>query len=377
MLAPHSMNLLNTSRHSGFSLVELMISITIGLFLLLGLSTLLISNSATRTELEKSSRQVENGRYAAQLLADDIHHAGFYGQFGNLAAPLSPLPDPCATALADLDPAMRLPIQGYDAPATVPAPLSTCLPDANRVAGTDILVIRRAERSDIPIASRAAGQVYLQTTAVAYVLGAATGSETQAAPGVFTLKMKSGDIVKLRKYHVHIYFISPCSVPAGGGTTCTGSSDDNGRPVPTLKRLELTVAGGVAAFSVTPLVEGIENMQLDYGIDYMPAAPPDGSPDCYISNPSATDTSADPLKTEITACPAGNWTNAAMNWANVMAVRVNLLARNNDPTVGYQDTKTYSLGAAGAAGPFNDTYKRHAYSTLVRAVNPSGRRERP
>jgi type IV pilus assembly protein PilW len=357
------MRFLHTSRHSGFSLVELMISMTIGLFLLLGLSTLLISNSATRTELEKSSRQVENGRYATQILAEDIHHAGFYGQFSALAAPFSSLPDPCAIALADLNLAMRLPIQGYDLfpdnhPSDLPSPqslLSACIPDANHVAGTDILVIRRADRVEIPIASRIAGQVYLQATVAAYVLGAATGSETQAAPGVFNLKkMDKITAATLRKYHVHIYFVSPCSVPAGGGTTCTGDTDDNGRPIPTLKRLELTVAGGTAAFSVTPLVEGIENLQLDFGKD----TTGDGSPDSYF-----TDTA-----------PA---TTSTADWANVMAVRVNLLARNNDPTVGHKDTKTYSLGDGGTVGPFNDTYKRHAYSTLVRAVNPSGRRELP
>ena len=42
------------------------------------------------------------------------------------------------------------------------------------------------------------------------------------------------------------------------------------------------------------------------------------------------------------------------------------------------DTKTYTLGrnAAGAAnvvGPFNDGFKRHTYSALVRLNNPAGR----
>lgn len=337
------------SHHSGFSLVELMISITIGLVLLLGLSTLLINNSSTRTELEKSSRQVENGRYATQVLTEDIRHAGFYGQYSTLAAPPAGLPDPCATAIADLGPAMTLPIQGYNAPATVPSPLSACLPDANHVPGTDILVVRRADTTEIPIASRVAGQVYLQTTAIAYVLGAATGSETQALPGVFTLKKIDGTTAaNLRKYVVHIYFVSPCGVPADGGTTCTGNTDDNGRAIPTLKRLELTLSGGSAVFSVAPLVDGIENLQLDYGVD----TTGDGSPDSYDPPASTTD------------------------WSNVMAVRVNLLARNNDPTTGHLDTKIYSLGSA-TVGPFNDTYKRHAYSALARAINPSGRREQP
>lgn len=337
------------ARQNGLSLVELMVSITVGLILLAGITALIVQQSGIRDELEKSSRQIENGRYAMQILNDDIRHAGFYGQYASLSAPPSTLPDPCATALADLDPAMTLPIQGYDSPATVPAPLSACLPDANHVAGTDILVVRRADTiDDIDLSTAVAGQVYLQTTPMAYVM--VIGPDpTPAIPSAYTLKKKNGTTAeKLHKYFVHIYFLSPCNQPAGGGATCTGSTDDNGRPIPTLKRLELGVAGGATAFGVVPLVEGIENFQLDYGID----ATSDGSPDSDAAAPAST-----------------------ADWANVMAVRVNLLARNNDPTAGHQDTKTYHLGMAGAVGPFNDAYKRHAYSKLVRAINPSGRRE--
>ena len=65
---------------AGFSLVELMISVTIGLILLLGLVTLLVNSSASHTEMQKSSAQIENGRYATQLLTDDIQLAGYYGE---------------------------------------------------------------------------------------------------------------------------------------------------------------------------------------------------------------------------------------------------------------------------------------------------------
>ena len=43
---------------------------------------------------------------------------------------------------------------------------------------------------------------------------------------------------------------------------------DGGNPIPTLKMRELTVTGDVAGWS-TPvtLAEGIENMQIDYGVD--------------------------------------------------------------------------------------------------------------
>ena len=324
-----------------------MISLAIGLLLLAGLTTLIVQQSSARDELEKSSRQIENGRYAMQILHDEIEHGGFYGQYFNIPAPAGVMPDPCATDLVSLDAAMSLPIQGYDAPATVVAPLSACLNNANHLAGTDILVIRRVDTSVTTMADAAAGAdglIYLQTTTASQVMNTGAAADTTKFPLTYSTSTITGP-ADLRAYLVHIYFVSPCSTMANG-TTCA-STDDNGQPIPTLKRLELSATGVATLFTLTPLVEGIENLQLDYGIDN----DNDGYPDSYTTAPATT---------------------AA--WSNVMAIRVNLLARNNDPTPGYSDTKIYSLGGAGTVGPFNNPYKRHAYSELVRVVNPSGRR---
>ena len=146
---------------------------------------------------------------------------------------------------------------------------------------------------------------------------------------------------------LHIYYVSPCNLYAAGATTCTAAAD-GGRPVPTLKRLEITSSAGVTAFATTPLVDGIQNLQFDYGIDNNG----DGSPASpFVTAPAVAD------------------------WPNVMAVRVNLLARNTDPSGGYVDGKTYNMGVSGTVGPFSDAYKRHVYSGTVRVINPSGRRE--
>jgi type IV pilus assembly protein PilW len=358
------------SSQRGLSLVELMISLTIGLILLAGITSLIVKQSATRDELEKSSRQIENGRYATQLLRDDIQHAGFLGPY----LPQSGVPataDPCELTLAGLQNAMTLPIQGVDvAPGSVLTGAqvlasNTCgtyIPSANYKTGTDILVVRRANTSVTPMATataNAGGLVYLQATPSSFVLG--KGSDTS----VFTLTSGSTATpvtAALRSYIVNIYFVSPCSVMANGAT-CT-SSDDNGTPIPTLKRLELGALNNTTTWSVTPLVEGIENMQIDYGID----SDSDGYPNTYTTSPANT-----------------------TDWSNVMAIRVNILARNNTPSMGYTDTKTYCLSgsppftASGSStscntggtmlfGPMNDAYKRHLFSEMIRAVNPSGRR---
>ena len=336
-------------RHQrGLSLIELMIAITLGLLLVAGITILISRQSSTRAEFEKASRNIENGRYAIQVLKDDIEHAGFYDQLTDTGAIPATLPDPCETVVTNLSAALPLAVQGYDSPASITS-LMSCLADGNHVPGTDILVLRRADSTAlIPVASAVAGQPYIQTgqagsgVAVTSVIG--TGSDTS----VFTLQNKDGSIASLRKYLVHIYFVSPCSTVAG--TVCT-ASDDNGSPIPTMKRLELGVSGASGTgFSIVPLAEGIENIQFDYGLDS--AAVPDGAPHTFTTAPAS-----------------------AADWNNVMGIRVNVLARNNEITQGFIDTKIYNLGLAGNVGQFKDGYKRHVFTSLVRATNPSGRRE--
>src|SRR5262245_21942596 len=56
-------------KEEGFSIVELMIALTLGLILVTVLVSALTANSAGRAELDKSSQQIESGRYALQLLS--------------------------------------------------------------------------------------------------------------------------------------------------------------------------------------------------------------------------------------------------------------------------------------------------------------------
>ena len=105
-------------------------------------------------------------------------------------------------------------------------------------------------------------RVYVQTTPGARVTDLGENSTTS-----FTLLKKDGTtLADSRAYVERIYFVSPCNVFESGQTTCTAAAD-GGKPIPTLKRLELSVVSGATAFVLTPLVEGVENMQLDYGVD--------------------------------------------------------------------------------------------------------------
>ena len=347
------------ARQAGVSIVEMMVAVTLGLFILAGIGLTLSNTSHSRTELDRALQQIENSRYAMQVLTNDLRHAGYYGRYlGDLSAPAL-LPDPCATSLASLEAAMALPVQGYDSPATLPPELAACVSSNDYVPRTDILIVRRAEAtSPVPVATASAGRVYLQSTAYPsgprYVLG--TGSN----PAVFTLLEKrddhSGATVPagLLPYNVHIYFVSRCDLPTSGAS-CNGVDDDGGRPIPTLKRLELSAdVAGNPLMRLVPLVEGVQDLQVDYGIDGSIAGTGtgDGSPDSYTTAPASME-----------------------RWRNVVAVQLNLLAINTEPTMGHTDSKRYNLGLAGSVGPFGDNIKRHASSAVVRINNVSGPRE--
>ncbi len=343
----------------GVSLVELMIGITLGLIVLAGLATLFANTSASRNELERASRQIENGRFAVDQLSDDIRLAGFYGELDvtTLPAPAA-LPDPCSTDPNVWAAAIPVAIQAYDTGTSAPA----CMP-ADYKAGTDILVVRRAAacqagvsgcpavQNNYPYVQSAKCATQLTSLNASYRIGLQGG--TIAPTGAFDRQLKDcATNAAQRQYFVRIYYIS--------------TNNGQGSNVPTLKRLELNGTG----FTTVPLVEGIENINYEYGVDYTGAAgSPDGQPDGFTANPT-------------TYAPPGCATcNALSNWMNVVAVRINLLARNTETTPGFTDSKTYTLGLDAGGNPVTytpgDGYRRHVYTTVVRVVNVSQRRELP
>ncbi len=340
---------------AGLSLVELMISIAIGLIILAAMVTIFANTSSARNEIERSNRQIENGRYAVELLSNDLRLAGFYGELdvGTMAAP-GALTDPCSLTVADWQSSIRLHLQGYNNGTGAP----TCVPATK--SSTDILVVRRARACTAGVSGCpdvAPDSPYLQvslceseplpyapppTPPPYYVLGL---DGTAAYP----LRIRNcATPAGKRQYMVNIYFVS--------------ANNGAGQNIPTLKRMELTGSD----FTETPLVEGIEFFKIAYGIDN----DGDGAPDAYTPDP------ANYTYGGCTSCTPVN------NWLNVVTAQLYILARNIDPSPGHTDTKTYTLGtdAAGnpfVVGPFSDAYRRHVFTSLVRIVNPAGRRDTP
>ena len=354
---------------SGFSLVELMIAVTLGLLIMTGLVAIFAKNSRARAEIELSSRQIENGRYATAVLNDDLRMAGYLSSFDPyslIIRPLNPplnamvsMPDPCDTSQANVSNSFFIAVQGIDNAATIPSCLSDVRP------GSDILVIRRAStciagpvldaNCDAPVSGAnfyfqssdcyKAGELYTTTPSstdyqLHFVLDSNIANLSKHAIDCTT-------IANYRRFITRIYFVANNNV----------ESPPDG--IPTLKRAELGAPG--ATPTIVPIVDGIETLQLEYGVD----ANDDGVIDAYTTDPGTYN-----------SC-AGN--GCVLNWLRTYAVKVHILARNTQASTGFVDTKAYTLGqkfdgSDNVFGPYNDSYKRHAYSTTVRLLNPSGRK---
>lgn len=359
-------------RQAGLSLLELMISITIGAILMTGLVATFNQSGESRRELEKTGTLIENGRYAINLIYEDLRHAGFFGYYYDLGAAPSTAPDPCEVAdLAKLKAAVAMPFQGFNATSLLNRPVvtaTTCddkglFTTANLKAGSDILVIRRADTA-VLTGNPVDKVIYVQSNArdMNVLVGASSASvPTDSADGVtanlLKYPSKSGNttVAETRRYRTHVYFVAPCSFGSGANGVCQSGDDTT----PTLKRLELSAAGGATAMEIVPLVEGVEYMKIRYGIDNSPTTLNtatgnigDGVPDSYSTTPAATD------------------------WENVITAQIHLLVRATQETQEWTDSKTYTI-AGVTAGPFDDHFRRRVYSTEAISMNTSGRREVP
>ena len=214
-----------------------------------------------------------------------------------------------------------------------------CTPDI--VPNTDVIVIRRFNTEPTPVASVVSTQTYVQISECA----SGPSADNPATPYLVDTGSNAANFIlrnrncsaaaNLWRYREQLYYVRNYSVNAGDG-------------IPTLVRVELD--GGVS--NPVPLVEGIDNLRVDLGVD----TDGDGAPDVWRR------------------CDASTPCTAA-DYSNVMAAKVYVLSRTLDQSREYTDTKAYQLGVSGSTTATNDHYKRHVYSALIGMPNRSGPRE--
>lgn len=230
----------------GFSLLELMIALALGLTLLAAFLAVLQRCRAEFAAGESLARLEDSARQALSVLVSDIEHAGFYGFTNQPSTRLvSALPagiHACGTNFAI---ELSIAAQGSDNAFRLGADARGCAPTASADgarAGSDTLTLRSASRSTVaPHAGRL--QIYSSTLESA---GPLLLFGDGRAPGPIDAEHVVRDL------EVRSYYIATSSVDRPGW--------------PALRVKALTESGGAAQFRDEEILAGVEDLQVELGV---------------------------------------------------------------------------------------------------------------
>lgn len=340
-------------RHvAGLTLVELMVALVIGLILILAIAAVYVSSRQTYRSGEGISRLQESARFAFSFMSRDIRQAGYFGCVGGAATINNTLNSPTAAAFD-----FQRAVNGFDASVggstwtpSIPTGLTGTI---TPVPGSDVVIVRglfgpalpvRAhpggtppgsaailvdsgnglEQGDIVLVTDCLGAAVFQITSanpntsgsLAHNTGAGTpGNSTTALGREFT----DGDVVRVASF---LYFV---------GTNPAGR--------PALYRRELSRSGAAAE----ELVEGIENLQVSYGVD----TDSNRTVDTYAR--------ADEVET-------------AGQWDRVVSLRIEMLVQSPEDNVA-TEAMSYVIGGASTPYVAPDRRLRQVYATTITLRN--------
>jgi len=316
----------------GFTMVELMISMAIGLILFAGVMSIFVGMRVTTEETSSYGELQENGRFAISVLTDDLLNQNFWGDysgtFGTANLTLVPAPpgNDCVGAQGNnatfpLAIGHFRTLWGQTLTAAQPNPLG-CFPVGSQASvGSDVIQIKRVIANPVgaaPLLVATAGNYFLTTNTV-------TG-------GIFPFGGVPPVVNNARtwQYQHHVYYVRDETV--------------GNNVVPVL--MQGRIANLRMGFA--PVIDGIEVIRFMYGIG--PEAT--GVVDRFISAGTMN---------------AGLWDHAG--GTRILAVKIYVLARGILPDNKYQNTNTYQLG--NVAFPVNDNFRRLLFSSTVTLYNAS------
>lgn len=320
---------------SGLSLVELMVALLLGLLLTSGIVAVYLESKRNFEAEDELARIQENGRYAVSLLKRELTLAGFFGGYLTLdnvtGAPT--ITNDCTSggALAIDDNPVEW-VNNYSGSVTN---LAGCLPGSDVQPGTDVLTVKRTAGEPTVFAGATAAasvpsenQVYFRVDNFGdpkswYFSGSDTGFPTT----VVNDPNSASNETEYWEMYTRVFYIRKYSVVSGDG-------------IPTLCVSELVGT----SMSERCLVEGVEDMQIVFGVDT--DTNPDTVPNRYVADPN--DAGAEVAVT----------------------ARVYLLLRSVGELTGTQhkSVKTYQLGP-GTTYTRTDGYLRRLFSTTVQMRN--------
>lgn len=321
----------------GFSLVELMVALTIGSILIAGAVFVYVQGRNSYAVNDSVARLQENARYALSVIEPDVRMSSFWGlnhdpeliaaralQTDPVAAIANGVPaNACGTNFAvDLFNNVEGSDNGYTfgiarTAACDPRPVgSAAQPTA------DTLTIRRVSTTPSAVATN--GQLQLWTTRTAGRL-----FSDGVPPGV------GAPVGQINNLIVNAYYVS---------------QNSDGRPgIPSLRRKALVGAttAGVAepTFQDQEIVSGVEDLQVQFGID-----------------PTGLTGVATQFVDPDAVLAVGT---------QVVAVRVWILVRSEAPEVGFVDGRAYTYGNRVGFAPA-DGFRRVLFSRTIQVRNSLG-----
>lgn len=295
-------------RQFGLSLVEMMIALTLGAIVSVGVIQLFSANSETYDLMQGQSRMQESARFALSAIARAAEQAGYKGCYSTTNSVYS------TVTVANIPYEFNIlqGLQGYDGQAAggwIPDPttdFATPFISGNQVdlskvvTGTDILTVRSASQdqadlvSDMPTSTEPI-YVKVPSSGLGFVLNdlaiihdceestvfRVTGITVDSpAAGDATIGHDTSDVdatrntfLKLGQENTYSKDAAVSAIETSTFFIAPGTGVNNVGDTP----LALWRKYGTAA--PVELVEGVENLQLLYGID----SDGDGTPDVYRS----------------------------------------------------------------------------------------------
>jgi type IV pilus assembly protein PilW len=289
----------------GVTLIELMVAVAIGAFLMIGAMTVFMQSRTSFRITQTVSRLQENARFALATIEPDIRMASYYGltSRGTLVTgrALTTQPNGIGPATCGANWAIDLenPVAG-----TNNAYNWGCGASAGGWRnGTDTIVIRRTAEDPVAGALQV-GRLYVQSSR----------SAAQIFTGTVIPSSFNATTSQTFELHARGYYIANQSQSLGA----------KGAGIPSLHRKTL---GPGPAITDEEILAGVEDLQIEFGVDTdKEGAVNRGSVDRYVN---ANDPILNPMN------PAYNPD------AVIIAVRIWLRLRAEDTENGFSDTTNY------------------------------------
>lgn len=338
-------------QNKGMSLIELLIAMLIGMMLMLGAVTLFSNNKRVYREQNSMGRLQENARFAMEILIKDIRMAGYAGCADNISNVNNNLNN---SGNDDNLYSFQNAIEGSESAANW-QPSNSNDQVANIASGTDALTIRYLKPSGItmvsPYMTVSSATVHVNTgngLAKDDIVAVTDCSNADIFGITNTNPDTSGSVVHNTGTGTPGNAIKPLSKTYGDDAQFLKLvsrryyiADLDGDGVSGLYRQENAETTG------TELIEGVERMEILYGVD------------------NGTDTIADSYVNAAGVAGAGGWDN-------VVSVQIALLFQTIQQDYNSElNTNTYTLLNSPAYDPVDDHRRRRVVTNTVQIRNRS------